>query len=388
MSQAMTTEGKPRDRQPLPLDAAVDARSCGHKAATLAALRQSGHNIPDGFVIPVGGSCSAEALRQALERLGPGPYAVRSSGVAEDLAEASFAGQYQTVLGVDTLDDVVAAAERVRESGTNEQATAYRAHADCDQAPLGVLVQRLVAAHAAGVMFSKNPVTGDDEVVIEAVRGLGDRLMAGEVDGDRWVCRGDDVESIVDSGTIDESVARRLAELARVIARERGAPQDMEWAIADGELYLLQARPITGLPVAPELDIPPGRWMKDTSHFAGPMTPMGATVLLPVYESAFAHTFAEFGLPLQTIRQRAFGGEVYTQEAELGGKHNPAAPPPWWVLAVAVRLVPAMRRRMNAAKAALPKLEEYPRRWERSWRDECMSRIDEALSIDGRTTGF
>ncbi len=378
----MTTENERRDGRPLPLDAAIDARTCGHKAATLAALRQSGHQIPDGFVIPVGGSCSAEALRHALERLGPGPYAVRSSGVAEDLADASFAGQYQTVLGALTLDDVVSAAERVRESGTTAQAAAYRAQADCDEAPLAVLVQRLVSAQAAGVMFSQNPVTGDDEVVIEAVRGLGDRLLAGEVDGDRWVCRADHVQGIADSGTIDESVARRLAELARVVARERGAPQDMEWAIAGGELYLLQARPITGLPLAPQLDIPPGRWIRDTSHFAGPMTPVGATILLPVYESAFEHTFAEFGLPLQTIRQRAFGGEVYTQDAELGGKHDPAAPPPWWVLALAVRLVPAMRRRMKAAKAAVPKLEEYPRRWERSWRDECMSRIDEARSID------
>ncbi|MEO8182229.1 MAG: PEP/pyruvate-binding domain-containing protein [Deltaproteobacteria bacterium] len=218
--------------EPLPLGAALDVRSCGHKAATLAVLLEAGHNVPDGFVIPVGGSCSARSLRQALERLGPGPYAVRSSGVAEDLAEASFAGQYETVLGVETLDGLVAAVERVRASGTTALATAYRAHAGSAEAPLGVLVQRMVAAQAAGVMFSKNPVTGADEVVIEAVRGLGDRLMAGEVEGDRWVCRGNDVEARVDAGALDAGIARRLAELVRVIAAERGAAQDIEWAMA------------------------------------------------------------------------------------------------------------------------------------------------------------
>ena len=327
MSQVMTIDDNANGRQPLSLDAAFDASSCGHKAATLALLKRAGHNIPDGFVIPVGGSCSTDVLRHVLEQLGPGPYAVRSSGVAEDFVDASFAGQYETVLGVDTLDDVVAAAARVRDSGGSERVAGYREHADSDEAPLGVLVQRLVSADAAGVMFTANPVTGDDEVVIEAVRGLGDRLMDGDVDSDRWMARGDDVEAIADSGVLDAAAASRLVDLARRVARECGTPQDIEWAIAADELYLLQARPITQLPVRPVIAFPPGRWMRDTSHFTGPVTPIGETILLPAYEQALAYAFAEFGMPLETIRQRAFGGEVYTQDVDVGGKHDPSAPP-------------------------------------------------------------
>lgn len=379
----MAVEDNRTARPPLTLDAACDAALCGHKAATLAALRRSGHPVPEGFVIPVGGSFSPDVVRRALERLGPGPYAVRSSGVAEDLSDASFAGQYESVLGVDTLDEVIAAVRRVLASGDTERAAAYRAGIDRGEAPLAVLVQRLVAADAAGVMFSANPVSGDDEVVIEAVRGLGDRLVSGEADGDRWIDRRGHVEAATNTGVIDASVARQLADLGRRLASERGGPQDIEWAIAGDELFVLQTRPITHLPRPPKIEVPPGRWMKDTGHFPGPLTPMGASILLPVLETAGGTAIcAEFGLPLERIRQRSFGGEVYTQEVDLGGKHEPGAPPPWWVLAVACRLVPTMRRRMRVAADAIPKLEEYPRLWEHQWRAECLKRIETARSID------
>ena len=288
--------------------------------------------------------------------------------------------KYETVLGVDTLDDVVTAARRVRESGKSERVATYRAEIDGDEAPLGVLVQRLINADAAGVMFTANPVTGDNEIVIEAVSGLGDMLIDGGVDGERWIVGKSGIQAGGDAEVLDEAAVTDLAELARQVTRERGAPQDIEWAIADGEIHLLQARPITGLPVRPQIEFPPGRWMKDTSHFAGPITPAGATILLPAYEAAFAHTFEEFGMPLETILQRSFGGEVYTQDVDVG--HDPSAPPPWRVLAIAVRLVPAMRRRMKAAEDAIPKLESYPRRWESTWRDECIKRIEAARAVD------
>jgi pyruvate,water dikinase len=121
--------------------------------------------------------------------------------------------------------------------------------------------------------------------------------------------------------------------------------------------------------------------MKDCTHWSGPLTPAGASVLLPVLEGAFARVFAEFGFPLEAMRFRSFGGEVYTQEIEPGGKHNPAAPPPWWVGAIAVRVVPQLRRLARAAEASLPKLEEYPRLWEQSWRAECARRIETARAV-------
>lgn len=370
--------------KPLRLDDARDPGRCGGKAASLAALRAAGHRVPDGFVIAIDGDVSLATIGPALECLGPGPYAVRSSGVAEDLAHASFAGQYETVLGVATAEEVVRAVARVRASGHGERAAAYRARNRHEEAPIAVLVQRQLAPDVAGVVFSANPLTGDDEVVIEVVRGLGDRLMDGEQTGDRWIVRGERVEAALDTGVLDPAMARELARLVRRIARERGSPQDVELAIVGGEIHVLQARPIAALPVRPEITFLPGRWQKDVSHFTGPMSALGASVLLPVYEAAFEVAFRDFGIPLQTIRQRPFGGEVYTQDVDLSGEHDPGAPPPWWLLAVVVRVIPSARRRLKLAESGLTKLQEYPRLWESRWRDECWKRIDAARALDLR----
>lgn len=378
------TEGLTATRQvTIPLVEATDPAICGHKAATLAALKRAGYDVPDGFVIPVGVSCDAESVREAMERLGSDRWAVRSSGLAEDLGDASFAGQYETVLGVKTAEDVVAAAARVRASGSAGHVAAYgSARAVGLEAPLAVLVQRMVDPDAAGIAFSANPVTGDDEVVIEAVRGLSDALAAGDVDADRWVDIGGTPRSLTSGNAIDVTAARRIAKLVRLMAHSRGTPQDIEWALAGGELFLLQARPITELPKAPDIQIPPGRWVKDVTHWSGPMTPVGASILLPALETAMAEVLAEFGFPIERVLARSFGGEVYTQEVEPGGKHNPGSPPPWWAGAIAFRLVPSLRRIARTAQDALPRLEAYPRAWEESWRAECARRIDESRAVD------
>lgn len=382
MPEVMAMNSKKSNLAPVRLDDALDSARYGHKAATLAALRRRGHNVPDGFVIPVGMACDREALRAPLAALGSGPYAVRSSGVAEDLGNASFAGQYESVIGVDGIDAVVTAAGRVLASGKAARVAAYRADLDAAEGRLAVLVQRLVAAEAAGVMFTRNPVTGDDELVLEAVRGLGDRLVDGGAEAERWIQRGTELAAPGAPSVLDEQTVRRLLELGARIERERGEPQDIEWALAGGELFVLQARPITGCPRRPHIEIPPGRWTKDTGHFTGPVTPAAATILLPAYEAALEAAFADFGVPLKTLRQRSFGGEVYTQDVDLDGKHHPEAPPPWWLLGLLVRVIPSLRRTMRAAEAATAKLEDYPRRWEGEWRAACAARIEAALAVD------
>jgi rifampicin phosphotransferase len=109
----------------LTLDAATDARVCGHKAATLAALRNVGFDIPDGFVIPAGVQASPDEVAAALARLGDGPVAVRSSGLAEDLPDASFAGQYDTLLNVRGVDAVLEAAASCVASAADGRMTTY-----------------------------------------------------------------------------------------------------------------------------------------------------------------------------------------------------------------------------------------------------------------------
>jgi phosphoenolpyruvate synthase/pyruvate phosphate dikinase len=136
---------------------------------------------------------------------------VRSSSTAEDLADASFAGQYETVLGVSTLEDVVAAVGQVRASAATVHAAAYREQQTSGtDAGMAVLVQPMVAAHSAGIAFSANPVTGADEVVIEAVRGLGDALASGDADAERWNVAAGAARPLANTGVLDEATANGL----------------------------------------------------------------------------------------------------------------------------------------------------------------------------------
>ena len=184
----MTTTITPTHNRVLALDEADDPSICGQKAAALGALRRAGHQVPDGVVVPAGVPFTMAEALDARDRLGPGPWAVRSSSVAEDLADASFAGQYETVLNVTTPEGVVDAVAHVRVSASTAHAADYqRAQAGNARASMAVLVQQQIGARAAGIAFSANPVTGADEVIIEAVPGLGDRLASGDADAERWV---------------------------------------------------------------------------------------------------------------------------------------------------------------------------------------------------------
>jgi rifampicin phosphotransferase len=184
-------------------DAGPDA---GTKAASLGALLRAGLPVPEGVVIAAPAALDDPRLAAALAPLDEALVAVRSSAMAEDLDDASFAGQYRTELGVRGMADILTAAGRCRASA-NE--------------PMAVLVQRQVDACAAGVAFTADPVTGDRGVtVISAVRGLGDRLVERGERADEWVVRGGeavcrrDVESAIDAATALEvaALARRTAE--------------------------------------------------------------------------------------------------------------------------------------------------------------------------------
>src|SRR6266700_1672961 len=185
-------------------------------------------------------------LRRAVAELGGAKgqrFAVRSSGTAEDLAGASFAGQYETVLDVG-LDELPEAVRQVLDSAASARVAAYRqAHREADAAAapdpseskMAVLVQVMVAADVAGVAFTANPVTGArGEVVITAVRGLGERLVAGEATGDQWVVRDGQARCTrAVEQAINADQARQVAELARRAEGHSGTPQDLEWAITD-----------------------------------------------------------------------------------------------------------------------------------------------------------
>jgi pyruvate,water dikinase len=263
----------------------------GGKAVHLAAALRAGLPVPNGVALPFplanaiaegqhGVIASAgQMLAETLE-LGRG-VAVRSSAVGEDGASASFAGQHLTVLGLNSVDAVIEAIRRVHASASAPSALAYRARMGVTgEVRVGVVIQQLVDPECAGVLFTRNPVTGADERVIEAAWGLGEVVVSGLVVPDRYRVDRDghvlectpglkDVAlrpgaSSNGGGTeeaaVDEERARALcldeARIARLHAlAERceaifGGAQDLEWAFTArprDELFLLQRRAITTL---------------------------------------------------------------------------------------------------------------------------------------------
>src|SRR5688500_12127934 len=363
----------------LALDAATDPGSCGHKAATLARLRNLGFDVPDGFVIPAGVQASRDDIAGALARLGDGAVAVRSSGLAEDLPYASFAGQYDTLLNVLGAEAVLDAAAACVKSAHDGRIESY-GHV---VRPMAVLVQQMVEAEVAGVAFSANPLTGKrDEVRVSATRGLGDKLVSGAIDADEWLVTDEQATVVAQpQKAIGPELARRVAALARKAEEARLSPQDIEWAVANDRLWLLQARPITALPIAPEIEVPKGSWQKDAGHFAEPLSPFAASAQFDGAEQFLADAIATWGLLPDSMQFRIIGHEPYIHvEPDDGGKN----PPPWWLLGLVVRLVPSMRRKLRAAAVAVSAgyLETMPAKWASDDRPRLRREIEQYAARD------
>ena len=298
---------------PLSACSANDLNDHGGKGANLGELVRAGFPVPDGFVVTTAAYDAAiagtdlderiargdhEAVRALFDELplpdgldaailagylelGEPAVAVRSSATAEDLPEASFAGQQDTFLNVTGADALLRAVRHCWASLWGERAVAYRAQHHTGGAPrIAVVVQRLILAEVAGVMFTANPASGRrEQTVITAAWGLGEAVVGGLVEPDEFVV-GDDAgtpvqrriaakrvrtvpnggdatqgtseeptpSELVDQPTLDDAQVRELAALGRRVQQHFGAPQDIEWALAEGSFVLLQARPITALP--------------------------------------------------------------------------------------------------------------------------------------------
>jgi phosphoenolpyruvate synthase/pyruvate phosphate dikinase len=264
----------------VPLIDARDTALFGSKAVGLGQALRDGLPVPPGVALagPVVEAVAGRddgAIEQVTESVRPlGPrLAVRSSAVDEDGAEASFAGQHLTLLNVPGADGVTEALREIWWSANSDSAITYRQRVGLFTRPsVGVVVQMLLNPETAGVMFTKNPVTGADERVIEASWGLGEAVVAGRVIPDNFrVDRAGRLlestpgrkdiafRSLPDGGTVEEEVAPELVEklcleqdqlggLGRLADRCEtvyGGARDIEWAIADGTLYLLQCRAVT-----------------------------------------------------------------------------------------------------------------------------------------------
>jgi len=227
----------------------------GGKAKGLAELVQMGLPVPPAVVIQHAREDDLSGdLEQHYEDLGAGLVAVRSSAIGEDGKDASFAGQYETILNVEGIEHLQAAIKQCIASLESARARAYKnEQADLGSVEMCVVVQRMVDARAAGVLFTADPVTGrHDRLVIDAVAGLGEALVSGEATPDHFAL--DEQDRIVSTDIVheprvvsDEEI-QALATGARLASDRIGNHLDMEWAIdQEGAIHWLQARPITTL---------------------------------------------------------------------------------------------------------------------------------------------
>ena len=245
--------------------------------------------------------------------------AVRSSATAEDLPDASFAGQQETYLNISGADQVLEATRKCWASLWTARAISYRARQGigAEGVALAVVVQMLVNAEVAGIMFTVNPLNGNhDEIVINAAWGLGEAVVGGAVTPDTLtvskpeggVIHRDTAEKLVmtvrtETGTEEQPVpdslqkvpvlsdeqAAQLAHYGMEIEKLYGMPMDIEWTLSDGKFAIVQARPITTLPE------PPLKWVSSASKafmargsFAefvpDPVSPLFATLAVPIAE--------------------------------------------------------------------------------------------------------
>jgi pyruvate,water dikinase len=340
---------------------AVDVARAGGKAAGLARLRDAGCDVPPWFVVTPDYDITAnpEALHEALIRLAreddrpschpdvlsvaaepvegcATTFAVRSSAVVEDGANASYAGQFSSLLFV-PREGVLDAIRHVRASAASDNVRAYTGArgtiAKTDGTPeMPVIVQRMVDGDVSGVAFGIDPVDGSDVVVVTAAYGLASGVVDGECVTDAWRVARDGTlltRTIVEkdrmhvrapgAGTLavavdaalrtrpalDDAAVRAVAALARRIASTAGAPQDVEFTFAGGRLWALQARPVTA--VAAAAGPPVAIW--DDSNIAesygGIVGALTYSFARHAYAGAYRAFFRLAGVPRATIDANA-----------------------------------------------------------------------------------
>lgn len=390
-----------------------NVRRTGVKAANLGELIRARFTVPSGFVVTTdafqafltknafGPDAPVEAvmtgvipddvvraLRSEVTKFEDVALVARSSGVAEDLPGASFAGQYVTVLDIHGIEALINAVRRCWASVFDKRVVAYRqARGQKGIALVAVLVQHFVRADAAGVAFTANPVTGDrGETMVSAVRGLGERLVSGQASPDEWIVKqGETICKNAPEGAIDANQADSVADLAKRVEAFFAGPQDIEWAIEGNQLFLLQARPITALPEQTQIPVPvqppPGFWQREASHYPQPLSPMFRFLLAPFNASA-KRAMNDFSVLVEGIEFKEIGGWVYQRMVPLGGKDSPV--PPAWLMPLLIRIIPQIRSRIKGAVEAVrtDKAGAYIDRWYTEWKPEQIARIRKLRDVD------
>jgi pyruvate,water dikinase len=234
----------------------IDGHEVGGKAKGLKILKELGYNVPEAIVLlhPEPGRLEDDAILEHITALGPGAKAVRSSAVSEDGHAASFAGQFESFLNLYTFDSIKSAIARCIEAANAERVRSYSGKLVSDaDLRISVIIQNMVDAKVAGVVFSANPVNNRrDKILVNAVAGHGEELVSGRKDASHYeVYRSGsnlDTEIQKNGKLLTASLLREIIEGAKKAEHVLHAPVDMEWAADhEGRLHWLQLRPVTTL---------------------------------------------------------------------------------------------------------------------------------------------
>jgi phosphohistidine swiveling domain-containing protein len=269
-------------------------------------------------------------LLHEYRRMGSPAVAVRSSATCEDQAEASFAGQFETLLNVRGEEELVRAIRTCWASLWNRRALSYRHRRGIDHfsVQMAVVIQEMVPAEAAGVLFTLDPVTGRDEIRVEIAPGLGEALVSGIVAGEVYqVDRGSlqRTGGEGDRGLLDAGLLADLCRLALAVEEHFGCPQDIEFAVVGGDLHLLQARPMTSLAEAPIEPLPPpgrpsylDRMIKPFVDERYAMAPRPLdNMVFRLLVGGHIYAFRELGGIIRLEDYAAFRGKIWWQAYRL-----------------------------------------------------------------------
>ena len=276
-------------------------RNIGSKAQSLLFLSKKGFPVPDTCV------CTWDAFLQ-FRRGDPGifnqleeelsahadvtrRYAVRSSANVEDSERFSFAGQFKSVLNVQGLNAIIKALETVWASASAPSVQAYmkKNGLDPDSIKMAVIIQEMVQPVFSGVSFSRNPITGMDETVVEAVSGTSEGLLQEGITPCRWVHKWGEWIALPEHEAIPREIIQEVVTGTREIARAFGRPLDLEWAYAGSRVYWVQLREITSLK---DLNVYSNYIAKEV--LPGIIKPLVWSVNVPMVNSAWKEFLSEF----------------------------------------------------------------------------------------------
>lgn len=264
-------------------------QSTGGKAGRLLQLQAAGFRVPEFVVSP-------ENINDVIEQLGT-PLAVRSSASVEDGHSVSFAGQFQSFLNLETVADVEQAIRRCHASLNEPSVVDYclKNGIDPHEIRMDVIVQKMIQPDLAGVAFTVNPVTGCEEVSIEACAGLSDELLAGHQ------------KPLPADHQLMQRYCDKIVTVAKQIQRHFGAPQDIEFAIAEDELFILQSRPITRIGFGAEI----GEWTNADFRDGGVSSSVCSPLMWSLYDFVWDRTLKDSLRELRLYQEDFDAGRMF-----------------------------------------------------------------------------